>query len=170
VEIYTEVCVWYESGHAPVLIRWVLVHDPAGEYEPQASVSTNPGHTPLQILTWFIRRRRMEVTFEEARAHSRMETQRQWSDLAITGTTPLLLGLFSLGTLMAECLIKGQTKPVRTAAWYRKELPTFADAIAFVRRCLWSSCYFSTSSSNSDVLKVPRSLLERLTDAVCYAA
>jgi hypothetical protein len=59
---------------------------------------------------------------------------------------------------------------VRAAAWREKELPTFADAIAMVRRCLWSDCHFSTSSESRDVLKVPRSLLERLTDAVSYAA
>jgi hypothetical protein len=99
-----------------------------------------------------------------------VETQRQWSDLAIARTTPVLFGLFSLVTLMADRLIKGKAKPVRTAAWYAKERPTFSDAIAVVRRCLWSDCHFSTSSSKSDVLKVPRSLLERLTDAVCYAA
>jgi hypothetical protein len=72
--------------------------------------------------------------------------------------------------LMADQLIKTEVKPVRTAAWYEKQMPTFADAIAIVRRCLWSSCHFSTSSNHSDVVKVPRSLLERLTDAVCYAA
>jgi hypothetical protein len=170
IEIYSETCLWYKCGHQPVLIRWVLVCDPQGEYEPQAFVSTNPDHTPLQILSWFVRRWRMEVTFEEARAHVGIETQRQWNDLAIARATPVLFGLFSLVTLMAECLIKGQTMPVRTAAWYTKELPTFADAIALVRRCLWSNCHFSTSSRRSDVLKVPRSLLERLTDAVCYAA
>jgi DDE superfamily endonuclease len=170
VEIYTETCVWYKSGLHPVLIRWVLVRDLQGEYDAQAFLSTHLDHRPLQILTWFVRRWRTEVTFEEARAHLGMETQRQWSDLAIARTTPVLLGLFSLVTLMAECLINNKTMPVRTAAWYTKELPTFADAIALVRRCLWSNCHFSTSSQRSDVLKVPRSLLERLTDAVCYAA
>jgi hypothetical protein len=78
--------------------------------------------------------------------------------------------LFSLVTLMADRLIKDQVKPVRTAAWYAKKRPTFSDAMAIVRRCLWSSNHFSTSYTNNDVLKVPRSLLERLTDAVCYAA
>jgi hypothetical protein len=112
----------------------------------------------------------MEVTFEEARAHLGIETQRQWSDLAIARTTPTLFGLFSLVTLMADRLIKGEVKPVRVAAWYAKERPTFSDAIATVRRCLWNGCHFSTLSPNSKVLKVPRSLLERLTDAVCYAA
>ena len=101
---------------------------------------------------------------------SGIETQRQWNDLAIARTTPVLFGLFSMVTLMADRLIKAEVKPVRTAAWYEKQKPTFADAIAIVRRCLWSSCHFSTSSQNGDVVKVPRLLLERLTDAVCYAA
>ena len=130
----------------------MLVRDPQGEYDPQAFLSTDVDHTPLQILTWFVRRWRMEVTIEEARAQLGMETQRQWSDLAIARTTPVLLGMFSIVTLMADRLIKSQTMPVRTAAWYRKELPTFADAIALARRCLWSSCHFSTSSQSSDDL------------------
>jgi hypothetical protein len=170
VEIYTETCVWYKSGHEAVPIRWVLVRDPQGEFDPQAFLSTTLDHAPLQILTWFVRRWRMEVTFEESRAQLGIETQRQWSDLAIARTTPALLGLFSLVTLMADCLIKDQKSLVRTAAWYEKELPTFVDAIALVRRCLWGNCHFSTSNQKSDVLKVPRTLLERLTDAVCYAA
>ncbi len=170
IEIYSETCMWYKSGHQPVLIRWVLVRDPQGEYEPQAFLSTNADHTPLQILTWFVRRWRMEVTFEESRAHLGIETQRQWNDLAIARTTPVLFGLFSMITLMADRLIKGKLFPVLAAAWYAKELPTFIDAIALVRRYCWVSCHFSMSGRNSDVLKVPRSLLERLTDAVCYAA
>ncbi len=35
----------------------------------------------------------LEVTFEEGRAHLGIETQRQWSDLAIERTTPLLFGM-----------------------------------------------------------------------------
>ena len=151
-------------------MRWVLVRDPQGEYAPHALLSTHVDHTPLQILTWFVRRWRMEVTFEEARAHLGMETQRPWSDLAIARTTPVLLGWFSLVTLMADGLCTRPTMPVRLSAWYTKERPTFADAMALTRRCLWSRCHFSTSSQNRDVLKVPRSVLERLTDAVCYAA
>jgi hypothetical protein len=48
----------------------------------------------------------MEVTFEEARAHLGIETQRQWNDLAIARTTPVLFGLFSMVALMADRLIK----------------------------------------------------------------
>jgi hypothetical protein len=170
VEIYTETCVWYKSGFYPVVIRWVLVRDPQGQYDAQAFLSTYVDHTPGQILIWFVRRWRMEVTFEEARAHLGMETQRQWSDVAIARTTPVLLGLFSMVALMADHLSTRQTVPVRLAAWYTKELPTLADALALARRCLWNSCHFSTSSQRRDVVKVPRSLWERLIDAVCYAA
>lgn len=170
VEVYTEVCVWYKGGYTPVRIRWVLIRDPQGEFRPQALLSTNVNHSASQILSWFVRRWRMEVTFEEARAHLGVETQRQWNDLAIARSTPILFGLFSIITLMADCLIKCQVTPVRTAAWYQKRLPTFADAIAIVRRCLWSNCYFSTSYVDSDILKIPRSLFDRLSEAACYAA
>lgn len=170
VEVHSQTAIWYKSGQPPVWIRWLVVRDPLGEFEPQALMTTNLDHTPLQMLTWFVRRWRMEVTFEEARVHLGMETQRQWNGLAIAPSTPLLLGLFSLVTLLADVLFKGQSQPVRTSAWYKKELPTFADAIAIVRRYLWSNCHFSTSSQNNEVIKIPRSLFERLTDAICYAA
>ena len=112
----------------------------------------------------------MEVTFEEARAHLGVETQRQWNDLAIGRTTPALFGLYSIVTLTAQALMERETKLVRSAAWYSKTRPTFSDAIALVRRTLWSHCYFSTSVQKADVIKISRSLFERLTDAVCYAA
>lgn len=53
-----------------------------------------------------MRRWLLEVRFEEARAHLGMETQRQWSDLAIARTTPILLGLFSLVTTLAHQIHK----------------------------------------------------------------
>jgi hypothetical protein len=112
----------------------------------------------------------MEVTFEEARAHLGVETQRQGNELAIARTPPILLALPSLITLTAQALRKGETKVVRRAAWYAKTQPTFSAAIVLVRRTWWSHWYFSTSGQRADVIKIPRSLLERLTDAVCYAA
>jgi hypothetical protein len=90
-----------------VVIRWVVVHDPQGAYDPQALLSTHVDHTPRHILTWFVRRWRMEVTFEEARAHLGMETPSQWSDVAIARTTPVLLGLFPLVALVVNHLTKG---------------------------------------------------------------
>jgi DDE superfamily endonuclease len=170
VEVCTDTAVWYHTGLPPVAIRWLLIRDPQGEFEPQALVTTQLNHAPLQMLEWFVRRWTMEVTLEEARTHLGIETQRQWNDLAIGRTTPALFGLYSLVTLRAHGLLKEEARVVRTAAWYAKLRPTFADAIAVVRRELWSSCHFAMSESCTETIKIPRSVFERLTDTVCYAA
>ena len=170
VEVATDTAVWYHTGKPPVAIRWVLIRDPQEDFKPQALLSTNLVYTPEQILPWFVRRWTMEVTFEEARAHLGMETQRQWNDRAIARTTPALLSLYSIVTLTAHLLIdKGATR-VRSTAWYRKTRPTFSDALALVRQQLWDHLLFSMSQQETDMIKIPRELFERLIDAVCYAA
>ena len=107
IEVATATAVWYHSGLPPVALRWVLVRDPAGEFDPQALLCTDPTVSAQQIVEWFVLRWQLEVTFHEARAHLGVETQRQWSDLAIQRTTPALLGLFSLVTLLAHELLHG---------------------------------------------------------------
>lgn len=80
----------------------------------------------------------MEVTFEEGRAHLGIETQRQWSDLEIARTTPVLFATFSLVTLMANQIVKDGALPIFQCAWYQKPEATFSDAIALVRRQIWT--------------------------------
>jgi hypothetical protein len=152
VQITSNTAVWYHSGKSVVPVRWVLIRDPEGRFAPQALLATNPQLTPEQILTYFMRRWQMEATFEEARANLGVETQRQWNAKAIARTTPALLALYSLVTLMATHLIGTHTMPVRTAAWYRKEHATFSDTIALVRRCLWKQCHFSHIPSDFVVI------------------
>jgi hypothetical protein len=170
VEMATGTCVWYHAGLPAVPIRWVLVRDPEEKFDAQAFLSTNLEVAPQQMLEWFVRRWTVEVTFEEARAHLGVETQRQWSEKAIARTTPALFALYSVVALLASHLIERQELSVRRAAWYAKESATFSDTIAMVRRYLWSHAYFSMSGIKADMIKVPRSLLERLTDTLCYAA
>ena len=170
VEVATDTAVWYHTGKPPVAIRWVLIRDPQKVFKPQAVLSTTLEHTPEQMLTWFIRRWTMEVTFAEARAHLGMETQRQWHDRAIARTTPALLSLYAIITLTAHQLIEQGATCMRSTAWYRKTRPTFADAIAVVRRQLWEHLHFSTSPQETDMLQIPHALFDRLIDAVCYAA
>jgi hypothetical protein len=170
VAVATDTALWYHAGKPPVAIRWVLIHDPQERFKPQALLSTTLEHTCEQILAWFVRRWTMDVTLEEARAHLGMETQRQWNDRAIARTTPALLSLYSLITLTAHLLIEKGPTCVRSTAWYGKTRPTFSDAIAWVRRLLWDHIHFSTSPQETDMIKIPRTLLERFTEALCYAA
>jgi hypothetical protein len=110
------------------------------------------------------------VTFQDARRHLGFETQRQWTELAIRRITPALLGLFSVVTLFAHGQMVRAAGAHRQAAWYHKRDPTFADALALVRKELWVSATFHGPPERSEVVKVPRAIVERLTNAVCYAA
>ncbi|MDQ3258479.1 MAG: transposase [Acidobacteriota bacterium] len=170
VEITSDTCVWYHTGMPAVPVRWALVRDPQEKFDAQAFLCTNVETEAAQILAWFVRRWTIEVTFEEARAHLGIETQRQWSEKAIARTTPALFALYSIITLLAARLVESNKLPVRRAAWYAKQSATFSDTIAYVRRWLWSHHHFQMSQTTSDMIKVPRSLLERLTDTLCYAA
>jgi hypothetical protein len=170
LELASGTAVWYHSGLPPVPIRWVLIRDPLGKFEPQALLSTDQSNVAAQIVEWFVLRWQVEVTFEEARAHLGVETQRQWSDLAILRTTPALLGLFSLITLFAHQLLQGKELAVRQAAWYQKRLPTFSDTLALVRQHLWPVSISWMSGAKGDVVIIPKALFERLTDTLAYAA
>ena len=170
VEVSSKTAVWYSTGLFAVPVRWVLIRDPQGQFKTQALLCTDLKADPKKILCWFVMRWQLEVTFQEMRRHLGLETQRQWSDLAIRRTTPALLGLFSLITLFAHQRMAPSTEPLRRVAWYRKPHPTFSDALALVRKDLWASATFYGSPAQSDPVKVPRAYLERLTDAVCYAA
>lgn len=170
LEIISDTAVWYHSGMPPVPVRWVLIRDPLGKFPPQALLSTDVHLSPVQMLTWFVQRWQVEVTFQEVRTHLGVETQRQWADLAIARTTPTLLGLFAVVTLLAHHLAARRAVPTRPAAWYVKEIPTFADALALVRAQLWSHAHFSLSQKHTDLVQIPRPLFECLTEVLCYAA
>ncbi len=89
------------------------------------------------VLLRYQGRWRVEVTLEECRAHLGVETQRQWSHLAILRSTPGLLGLFSVVVLCGHALHPNGAVPVAQAAWSPKSQATFSDVLATVRQHLW---------------------------------
>ena len=116
----------------------------------------------------------MEATFQEVRQRLGFETQRHCSEKAIRRSAPALLGLFSVVTLLANHQMANNENmdAGRRAACYEKSHPTFSDALALVRKQLWAQeeQTFYGSAAQTDMVKVPRVFMERLTDAVCYAA
>ena len=169
LDIATGTAFWFHYGLPGVSIRYVLIRDVAGKFDPQALLSTDLNLTSEQILAFFMRRWQMEPTFRHVREHLGVETQRQWSDKAIARTTPLLLGLFSLVTLLANALLARHDITIHSTAWYPKPLPTFSDALALVRSRLWAYSPFQTSQEKPDMIKVPRALLERFNALLCYS-
>jgi hypothetical protein len=168
MQVVSGTAVWYRIGLPVLPVRWVLTRDLDGKLEPRAYFCTDPSLSAVQIVSLFIKRWTIEVTFEESRAHLGVETQRQWSDLAIERSTPCLLGMFSLVTVFGKALHPDGKVLVQRTAWYAKTEATFSDVLAQVRRQLWGNFTFQTSEHDPDVCLVPRSHVERLAYSVCY--
>ena len=84
--ILTGTAVWYSNStrcSAPLPIRWVLVRDPTQRLPTRAFFSTDLTQSPTAIVSDFVKRWNIEVTFEESRRHLGVETQRQWNDLPL---------------------------------------------------------------------------------------
>lgn len=147
MEVATGTAVWYHVGRQPVALRWVLLRDPEQKGGPAALLSTDTQMSEEEVIACFIRRWSEEVTLREVRSHLGVETNRQWSAAAIARTTPCLMALFSFVALWADMLVnKGVALVVEQASWYKKELPTFADAITAVRIAIYEQSFFYTST------------------------
>lgn len=153
--LFSRTALWYTPGEVPVAIRYVITRDPEGKLRDEVFAATKLDATPEQIIAWVVWRWSVETTFEEAREHLGLETQREWNDLAIARTTPCLLGLFSLVVLLTERLQPDGKVPVLTTAWYQKAEATFSDCMALVRKHLWRSMYPVKSAPQADLMYFP---------------
>jgi len=140
----------------PVLIRWVLVRDPLGQFETRALLSTDLSLSAKEIVELFTRRWQVEVTFEETRAHLGIETQRQWNRRRSSGPRRSCWDcsrwsrcwrITSSSSLPEHC---GHA----ACAWYAKGHPSFSDALARVRAHLWQES-FCLSGQTDDSQKTP---------------
>ena len=179
IEFCTGVCLWYTQGQDPVPVRWVLVryeetHERTGKVTVRSAAffcsdTRDQCLSAPQILSWFVGRWNIEVTFEEVRAHLGFETQRHWSVRSIERTTPCLFGVFSLVVLMAKILYPTQL-PVRACRWYRKEEATFSDVLGAVRSHLWSAMNYTHSTQPTQACLIPRAVWQQILQLACYAA
>ena len=168
--VFSHTALWHTRSLPPVDIRFVLVGDPEGKLRMEAFFCTDLQATPVQILEWVVMRWSVEVTFEEGRALLGLETQRQWSDQAMARTTPVLLGLFSLVTLLALQLSHDGHIPVPVTAWYHKAEPTFSDCLSLVRHHLWRARYLVHSTPEAECMQFPQAALDLLIHGLSLAA
>jgi hypothetical protein len=145
----------------------VRARDPKQRFEPQALLSTDLKLSARQIVVYFVRRWSMETTFQEARLYLGLEGQRQWNDLATARATPVRLALFSFIALVVQRQ-PGWQGAFRRSAWYEKARPTFADALAQVRRALWRQLGFCLSETGIEKQKPARILFEHFAELLAY--
>jgi hypothetical protein len=170
MRVVTGTALWHTVHLAPVPIRWVLARDPEGQHRDAAYLCTDERLEPAVILGYVVQRWSVEVTFEEARTHLGVETQRQWSDRAIARTTPVLLGLYTVVTLLALRWHGQGALAAEQSAWYRKGSPTFSDCLALVRQRIWRSRISQGSGGQEEARQLPEPLLEALIHGLSRAA
>jgi hypothetical protein len=129
---------------------------PLGKHRPEAVFSTDRRLAPEKSVEHYVLRWNVALTFAEGRRHRGLDTQRQWSDLAIVRPTPVLLGWYSLVCLMAHRLTTPGPRMPRSAAWYSKAQVTFSDVLAWVRRAIGAEKYCNTSTVRGDRVIVHR--------------
>ncbi|MGH9768457.1 MAG: IS701 family transposase [Blastocatellia bacterium] len=170
MKYFSRTALWQPEGEAPVAICYVITRDPEGKLKDEVFATTKLDATPEQIIEWFVMRWPVEVTFEEAREHLGMETQRQWSNLAIMRSTPCLLGLVSLVVLLVRRLHPDGKIPVLTAAWYEKAEATFSDCLFLVRKHLWRSIEYTGSGRKANSVYFPAPVWNHLLSCLAGAA
>lgn len=167
IEILEGSCLWYGYGIRPVPIKWVLTRDLNNNETATVIFSTDINHSLTGIIEGFIGRWQLEVTFEEARRHLGMETQRQWSDNAIDRITPIILASYSIINLVAlECQkSSGEKIPIQTSSWYKKAHVTFSDVLAYVRGKILHEKYFLWFDKNTELGVELEEILKQMTAA-----
>lgn len=168
IDILTGTCLWYGYGIRPVPIRWVLTRDSKSKGEATVLFSTDVNAFPITIVGSFVKRWQLEVTFEEARRHLGMETQRQWSDKAIDRITPCILASYSLINLMALEMTKskGGNISIQSSSWYKKTHVTFSDVLAYLRGQILRKKYILWFGKNNEIENSDiREILELLAAA-----
>jgi hypothetical protein len=168
--VVSHTALWHTRGLPPVDIRFVLVGDPEGKRRMEACFCTDLQATPVPILAWVVMRWSVEVTFEEGRALLGLATQRQWSDQSIARTTPVLLGLVALVTLLALQLSHDGRIPVPVTAWYHKAEPTFSACLSLLRHHLWRARYLVHSTPEAACRQFPQEALDLLIHGLSLAA
>jgi hypothetical protein len=161
--------LWHVMGHKPIPIRYVFMKDPQNEFNPVLLMSTDEKIEATQIIETYVSRWNIEVTFRESREHLGIETQRQWSDLAILRSTPILFALYSLVILIGTSLLEKQLVQINKTAWYQKEEVKFSDILASIRKdILRHFCkerFGNETAQNSD-----EGFLDRVIDLFIKAA
>ena len=170
VELVSDTGQWYKSGQGLVPLRWVFTHDIQGTHRDDYFYTTDPDLAPTQIVSWFTARWPIETTFQEVRAHLGFETTRQRVAPSVLRMGPCLLGLYSLVTLIFVEHARHHPVRPRCTPWYTKAEPTFSDALATVRRLLWSETIFESPSHQDAFQKIPGRLKRILLDHLSAAA
>ena len=169
IEVVAGTGHWLKSGKGLVPVRWAFVHDVTGTHRDDYFFSTDTEMAPKSIVETFTGRWSVETTFQEMRPYLGLETTRGRSESTVLRAAPCLFGLYSVVALVYERL-RSRRRSTARVDWAGKVGATFSDAMATVRRWLWSDWVFAHHGRGEAFSKLPRARRNLLLSALAPAA
>jgi hypothetical protein len=161
--VYTRVVLWYTVSRKPILL--VISRDPNGKEKDDFFFTTNVTMAAAKVLECYNDRWAIEDTFKNTKQLLGGQQPQTFKGKGPERAAGLSLWLYSVVWLW----YLGQNSTQRyfmVQPWYRQKIhPSFADAIACLRRRLWGeriNCMFGKSAVHDKKFKF---LLEALAPA-----
>ncbi len=157
--------LWY-SVNKHDLLRLVIVRDLTGAQPDDFFITTNLAATGADIASRYAGRWSIEVCFRDVKQHLRAEDPQSWQRQGPERAACLALWLHALiWCWYLQAHPTGWTWIPRP--WYtRKATPSFLDALAALRRTLWSQRITAMSAQPQH----PDEITTALLDTLAYAA
>ena len=134
-QVYTRVVLWYAVSHSPVLL--VISRDPDGNEKDDFFFTTDLSMTAAEVLECYNDRWAIEDTFKNTKQLLGGQQPQTWKGQGPERAAGLSLWLYSVVWLWYLGQKSGHRYFI-VQPWYaQKATPSFADAIACLRRCLW---------------------------------
>ena len=145
--IYARVVLWwFTCKAAPVLL--VIVRDPAGRQEDEYLFTTDPGAQPEQVVSAYADRWAIEETHRNCKQFLGGEDPQCWRKQGPERAGAMSFFGYSL-VWSWYVVVHGGCPAWRQHAWYgSKATPSFADALATLRRELWHHRLFRLFSES----------------------
>jgi len=164
VQLYSRLILWYAVARSKPLLL-VIVRDPAGRQRDDFFISTNPQADPARVAAAYGDRWAIEDTNRNLKQFLGAQDPQSWMHLGPERVVSLACWLYSAVWHWYAALYDGRPSwPDRP--WYTtKRTPSFADALAALRRELWTSAISSLTGSPNLSPEITHTLLNVLAEA-----
>jgi len=162
-QVHARRVLWYKVSHEPVLL--VISRDPAGKERDDFFFTTDLTLMPAEVVGTFAGRWSIEDTFKNTKQFLGAEEPQSWKGPGPERAAVIGLALYSL--VWTWYLKYGYQKNILLRLpWYpTKTHPSFADALATLRRVLWQDRIISMFGKRSVHYKISKFLIAVLERA-----
>lgn len=134
-QVYTRVVLWYAVSRTPVLL--VICRDPEGKEKDDFFFTTDLRMTAQEVLECYNDRWAIEDTFKNTKQLLGGQQPQTFKGQGPERAAVLSFWLYAV-VWMWYLSQKTENRYFMVQPWYsQKATPSFADAIACLRRCLW---------------------------------